>query len=183
MFVTEDMVLAMMAAYGRPRTATFEFPVDQTEYRRIVNSQKDGRNHDVTLYIRKGDKVVVIAKPFYPPGLYRAPSGGLHPGEDFRIGAAREAMEETGCEIEFEKFLLRTEVCFVCGDDRINWRSFVFKTGYAGGGFEFTDKREIKEVRLASLDEFSSFSKIMRASKIGGLHYRAALHDSVKNLL
>ncbi len=174
---------AMMAAYGQPRSATFEFPVDQTEYRRIVNSQKNMRNHDVTLYIHKGDKVVVIAKPFYPVGLYRAPSGGLHPGEDFRAGAAREAMEETGCEIEFEKFLLRTEVSFVCGDDRLKWRSFVFRAGYTGGDFEFTDKREIKEVRLVSLDEFDAFSRIMRASSIGGLHYRAALHDSVKNLL
>ena len=114
MYVTEDMVAAMAAEYGQPRTATFEFPVEAAEYGRITRSQKHGRNHDVTLYIRKNDQVVVIAKPFYPPGLYRAPSGGLLPGEDFRVGAAREAMEETGCVIEFEKFLLRTEVSFVC---------------------------------------------------------------------
>ena len=174
---------AMAAAYGQPGLAAFEFNVKPDEYRRILRSQKDGRNHDITLYIRKNDQVVVIAKPFYPPGLYRAPSGGLQPGEDFRSGAEREAMEETGCRIEFEKFLLRTEVAFVCGRDRIDWRSFVFQAHYAGGNFEFTDKREIKEVRLASLDEFTGFSRIMRASEIGGLHYRAALHDAVKGLL
>lgn len=161
-------------------------PVDEKEYLRIKASQKDERRHDVTLYIFKGDKIVVIAKHFYPPGMYRAPSGGIAPGEDFVSGAKREAREETGCEIELEKFLLISEVTFelVPRDGRkIEWTSYVFRARCLGGEYDFSDTKEIKEVRLADLNEFEEFGRIMRQQPIGGLHYRAALHDRVKRLL
>ncbi len=183
MFVTDQMISDIIAQYGQPELKRFEISVSEKEYQRIRSSQKNGRNHDVTLYIFKDDKLIVIAKPFYPPGLFRAPSGGLNPGEEFIVGAYREAHEETGCEIELEKFLLQTEVYFKTKDKSLKWRSFVFLAKYLSGNFEFTDTREIKEVRLANLTEFKQFSKIMRESQIGGLHYRAALHDTVKELL
>ena len=126
----------------------------------------------------------------YPPGLYRAPSGGLHPGESYLDGINRELAEEIGCTVELERFLLRTAVSFVrmndgaaTDDGVIEWRSLVFSARYVEGDFRFTDHREIREVRLARLDEFEEFSRIMRATDIGGLHYRAALHDTVKRLL
>ncbi len=200
MFVKDNLIKEMVEQYGKPLKKSFEFEVSLEELQRIKSSQKKGRNHDVTLYILKENKIVVIAKPFYPPNMYRAPSGGLNPDEDFYQGGYREAMEETGCEIKFEKFLLQTDVKFVCeeaknikDDDNKNltfdkshevtWRSFVFQARYIDGDFNFTDTREISEVRMASLEEFESYSKIMRSMNIGGLHYRAALHDSVKNLL
>lgn len=183
MFVSDQTIDELIARYGQPEAADFRFDVDREEYDRIASSQKHGRKHDFTLYIFKGKDIIVIAKPFYPPGMYRAPSGGLHPGEDAHDGIYREAMEETGCKIELEKFLLRTEVAFVCDEDRIEWNSYVFKARYLSGDFEFTDRREIKEVRLATIGDFETYSRIMRESRIGGLHYRAALHDVVKRLL
>lgn len=183
MFVSDLTIAELAARYGQPHAADFTIPVDREEFNRIKGSQKHGRKHDFTLYIFKGEDIVVIAKPFYPPGMYRAPSGGLHPGEDARTGIYREAMEETGCKIKLERFLLRTEVAFVCDNDTIEWNSYVFKASYLSGDFNFTDRREIKEVRLVRLSEFETFSRIMRESKIGGLHYRAALHDAVKELL
>ncbi len=191
MYVAEKTISEMAGLYGQPRRARFEFEVgSDREWQTIAGSQKHGRKHDVTVYAFKGDRVIVIAKPFYPPGLYRAPSGGLKPGEDFHDGTYREAWEETGCRIKLERFLLRTDVAFVRTDngsanagERIDWNSFVFQARYESGDFEFTDHREIREVRLATLDEFEDYSKIMRDSDIGGLHYRAALHDAVKGLL
>ena len=59
----------------------------------------------------------------------------------------------------------------------------MFLARYLSGDFQFTDHQEIREVRLATLDEFEDFSQIMRVTNIGGLHYRAALHDSVRKLL
>jgi len=135
------------------------------------------------LYIVKDDQIVVIAKPFYPPGMYRAPSGGLNPGESFADGIAREMAEETGTTIVLERFLFETSVRFTNTGGVIDWSSFVFQARYASGDFQFTDKREIREVRLASLVEFATFGKIMRQSDLGGLHYRAALHETVAPLL
>lgn len=179
MYVTDEMLAGLVAKYGQPKEKTFEIATSRPEFDRIKGSQKHGRNHDFTLYVMKGKEVIVIAKPFYPAGMYRAPSGGLNPGEDAEIGMAREAIEETGCQITLSRFLLTTNVSFVCESDVIKWRSFVFRAEYSGGDFEWTDKREISEVRLARLDEFAGFSEIMRSTDIGGLHYRAALHDDV----
>lgn len=177
------MIARMAERYGSPKNREFRFDVPVREVERIRSSQKNGRNHDVTLYIRKGDQLVVIAKHFYPPGLYRAPSGGLHPGEDFESGIAREVSEETGCSIKLDKFLLRTAVTFSNEHDSIFWRSFVFLADYQSGDFQQTDIHEIREVRLADWSEFESFGRIMRAMDIGGLHYRAALHETVAELL
>ena len=183
MYVTHEMIGQMEDVYGRPAKAAFSMPVSADEYSRIRSSQKDGRNHDVTVYIRKGEKIVVIAKPFYPPEMYRAPSGGLKPDESFIDGINREMAEEVGCEIRLNRFLLQTSVKFTHDGNVIDWRSFVFTADYVSGDFRFTDHSEIREVCLAGWDDFDTFSEIMRRSDIGGLHYRAALHEEVKRLV
>ena len=126
---------------------------------------------------------MVIAKHFYPPGLYRAPSGGIRPGEDILAGINREVWEETGCKINLERFLLETEVIFTSAIGDIEWNSYVFQAGYRSGDFSFTDHREIREVKLARLHEFKEYAVIMRQTDIGGLHYRAALHETIEKLL
>jgi len=177
----------MVDRYGQPAFMKYRFPVEEKEYQRILGSQKNGRMHDVTVYTVKEGRIVVIAKHFYPPGMYRAPSGGLMQGETFEEGLKREVWEETGCEIALNRFLLKTKVAFFCesdvGENVIDWNSYVFQADYLKGDFNFTDKREIREVRLTRLEEFENFSRIMRQSDIGGLHYRAALHDTIKGLL
>jgi len=183
MYVSEEIIGRMTALYGVPHRAVFKFSIDDAEYQRIKLSQKNGRNHDFTLYISKGERIIVIAKHSYPPALYRAPSGGIKPNEDVHEGIRREVIEETGCEIELQRFLLRSEVSFTSNLSSIEWNTFVFQAKYLRGDFKFTDHREIREVRLASLSEFEAFSTIMRQSKIGGLHYRAALHEAVQELL
>ncbi|MFH1374066.1 MAG: NUDIX hydrolase [bacterium] len=183
MYVTETIIDSLSELYGVPQRAELTFPVSRDEYDRIRASQKNGRQHDFTLYIVKDHRIVVIAKHFYPPGLYRAPSGGAQPGEEILDAIHREVMEETGCYIKLEKFLLRTKVVFTCSPYEIAWNSFVLQAAYISGDFKFTDHREIREVRLAEPVDFQQFSAIMRKSNIGGLHYRAALHDRVKILM
>ena len=183
MFVTDKMIEDMAARYGHPHLRKFHFDVTATELARIRSSQKEGRNHDVTLYIRKGEQLIVIAKHMYPPDLYRAPSGGLKPGEPFETGIAREIAEETGCEIELGQFFLQTAVDFCYGSDCLFWRSFLFLAVYKSGDFKYTDHDEISDVRVVDWSEFESFGRIMRSTDIGGLHYRAALHETVVELM
>lgn len=183
MFVTDDMIAEMERLYGEPDERTFGIAVTPEEFKRIRDSQIDGRNHDVTLYIRKDDQVVVIAKHIYPPELYRAPSGGLKPDESFHDGIFREVIEETGCEITVTDYVLRTSVAFTLGSDMIFWRSFVFLADYVSGDFQFTDHDEIRAVRLADWSEFDQFGAIMRQTAMGGLHYRAAMHEELVHIL
>ena len=183
MYVTDDMIAGMSAKYGRPHRRSFDIETTAEEVARIRASQVEGRDHDVTVYIRKDDQVVVIAKHSHPPGLYRAPSGGLHDGEDFETGMNREVAEETGCRIKLVRFLLQTDVRFRHGEENVYWRSFVFLADFAGGDFNFTDHLEIREVRLAAWSEFETFGRVMRATNIGGLLYRAALHEAVVEVM
>ncbi|MCP4685985.1 MAG: NUDIX domain-containing protein, partial [bacterium] len=117
MFVTDDMIAGMVERFGQPALQQYRFEVTEQELHRIRSSQKHGRDHDVTLYVQKDDHLIVIAKPFYPPGIFRAPSGGLNPRESFDDGINREVAEEIGCEIELERFLLHTQVDFVYNAD------------------------------------------------------------------
>lgn len=186
MFITPDIIEQLKSNYGRPEYQDFHISVTQREIDFIRSTQRDGRRHDVTLYIVKDKKIIVIAKHFYPPGMYRAPSGGVNRGEELIEGAKREAFEETGCRIELDHFLLVTNVKFernVEPPDELLWHSYVFQAHYVSGDFQFTDKHEIREVRLAGLDEFTEFARIMRQMEIGGLRYRAALHERVAPLL
>lgn len=183
MYISEEELDALIEQYGQPERKAFRIPASQEEIDFIKSTRRDGRYHDFTLYIFKGDRVIVNAKHFYPPGLYRAPSGGVNKGEDILTGIQREAMEETGCRIELSHFLLRTEVDFVGDSDNVVWRSFVFQARYVDGDFKFTDHDEIRELRLARLEEFEQFSRMMLASDRAGFHYRAALHKAVAPLL
>jgi ADP-ribose pyrophosphatase YjhB (NUDIX family) len=183
MFVTDDMIAEMVRKYGTPHERSYRIEVTAKEQARIRSSQKHGRNHDITVYIRKGDRLVVIAKHIYPPGLYRAPSGGLRPGEPFEVGVAREVAEETGCRVKLDSFFLQTSVEFVHRNDSIFWRSFVFTADYIEGDFSYTDHDEIRELKLADWSEFEKWGRMMRQTDIGGLHYRADLHETVVDLL
>src|SRR4030042_820549 len=139
---------------------------------------KDARRSDVALFIFKDGKVIVIAKPWYPEGLYRAPSGGIKPGEDMELCAKREGYEETGVEIELVDYLLRIHVTFTCGQVGEKWTSHVFTASYLSGDPHPVDTREIREVNLLSLDELSRLKEKLLQRDSGGLHYRAALTEA-----
>ena len=164
--------------FGTPRELSMSYPMNPTEFQGLKDSMNDGRNSDVTLFIFKEGKVIVIAKPWYPKGLYRAPSGGLKPDEDLELCAKREAYEETGTEIELEKYILRIHVTFTCHEVKVNWTSQLFTAKYLAGDLRPIDTREIREVSLLSLDQLAALKEKLLESDSGGLHYRAALTEA-----
>ena len=170
--------------YGTPRELVMTFSMSPKEFEMLKNSMRDGRNSDVTMFIFKGNKVLVIAKPFYPEGLYRAPSGGIKPGENLELTAKREAYEETGTEIELEKYILRIRVSFVCDREKTEWTSHIFTARYISGELKPVDTHEIKEVALMSLEGLSSLNPKLMEQNSGGLKYRAALTEAaIKEIL
>ncbi|NIN01518.1 MAG: NUDIX domain-containing protein [candidate division Zixibacteria bacterium] len=170
--------------YGKPRELAMSFPMNPSEFEMLKESMRDGRNSDVTLFILKNEKVIVIAKPWYPEGLYRAPSGGIKPGEDIELSAKREAYEETGVTIELVTYLLRIHVTFTCGQVGEKWTSHIFAARYLSGHPHPIDTKEIKEVTLLTLGELSALKRRLLAQDSGGLHYRAALTEAaIKQIL
>jgi 8-oxo-dGTP pyrophosphatase MutT (NUDIX family) len=138
----------------------------------------------VTLFIIKDGCMVVIKKPMYPPGAYRAPSGGVDPGEPFEEGAIREAHEETGFVISLEKYILRVRVRFSNGARSIDWTSHVFTAYPIAGKLEPIDTHEIAEARFATVAELmGSIRDALLASGSTGLKYRSDLNDVVMRRL
>jgi 8-oxo-dGTP pyrophosphatase MutT (NUDIX family) len=177
------MIEEIEKKYGQPRELTMSFRMNPSEFEMLKQSMRDGRNSDVTFFIFKDKKVIVIAKPWYPEGLYRAPSGGIKPDEDMELSAKREAYEETGVEIQLEKYLLRIQVTFTCGEASESWTSHVFTARYLSGEPHPIDTREIKKVALLSLKELSALKGKLLEQDSGGLHYRAALTEATINEL
>jgi len=174
---TSNLITRIEEKYGVPDELAHTQQVDLNEFAMIRRSMARERAHDITLFIAKGDGFIFIAKHSYPPGLFRAPSGGIHKGEDFIDGAKREALEETGVDIELEKYILRIKVRFQSSNGHIDWTTHVFKARHVAGEIGHRDKKEIREARLVTLDEIPKFQETMRKSKIGGFHYRAFLTD------
>jgi len=181
-FVSAESIRGWETRYGKPAEWSHVQPISEEDQNVISHSQRHGRQHDITLYIEGDGKIAVVAKPFYPPGLYRAPSGGLDPDEDLESGAMREGHEETGLTVRLEKYLLRAHVRFTCRLGDIEWHTHVFTASTPDRKIAPTDHHEIREARWADPGEFQDFDLIMRRSERGGLQYRARLHEQVARL-
>ncbi|HSB10009.1 MAG TPA: NUDIX hydrolase [Blastocatellia bacterium] len=180
MYISAKVILELERKYGSPEELSLAYEMTEREFEMVYASQKHGRAHDVTLFIVIGGRVVVIKKPMYPPGAYRAPSGGIAPGEPFEDGARREALEETGLSISLEKYLLRARVKFSNLSRVIDWTSHVFTANRIAGELQPIDTHEIVEARLATTSELmNSIRTALLESGSTGLRYRSELNDAV----
>lgn len=169
---------------GKPETLWIAQRVTGDELAMVRRSTATRRTHDVTFFILDGSAVVVIKKPFFPPGAYRVPSGGVQPGEGFEAGVQREALEETGLSIELDRYLLRVEANFVCGRTQERWFTHVVSAHAVGGVLGAKDTEEIAEVRWSTLDELQGpIRAALLATRRGLFAYRVALTDKAVALL
>ncbi len=90
MYVTKEIISQAETKYGVPKDISLAFPISWEEAQVIRGSRTHGRSHDVTVFAFRGDQIALIRKSTFPPGAFRAPSGGLHPGEPMDVGALRE---------------------------------------------------------------------------------------------
>lgn len=184
MYITAEAISEIERRYGSPSEIHLTYEMTAPEFETVRRSQKHGRAHDVTFFIVQSNKIVVIKKPMYPPGAYRAPSGGISPGERFEDGVIREAYEETGLEIKLESYLFRFRVKFTCEQNTIDWTTHVFSATATGGRLEPIDTHEIVEARLASTAELGgAIREALLRSGSTGLRYRAELNDIVVDRL
>ena len=180
MYISAETLIELERKYGSPFEVSLVYEMRPVEFDMVRRSQKHGRAHDVTLFIIKEGRIVVIKKPMYPPGAYRAPSGGIAPGERFEDGALREGYEETGLTVALENYLLRARVKFASAGQVIDWTTHVFKARAMAGTLLPIDTHEIVEARLASVDELTgSIKEALLRSGSAGLKYRADLCDLV----
>lgn len=169
-------VVSAEEKYGRPTVHRMAFPMRVHEFVLLRRSMRWGRAHDTTAFILDQSQVVVIRKPSYPTGVYRPPSGGVHPGETLEEGTLREAYEETGLRVQLNNYLLKVFVDFYCSGEHIPWTTHVFTADVIGGSLDPVDKREILEARWVPLEALATSARdALLAAGSFGLVYRAHL--------
>ena len=184
MFLKAEEIVRMERLYGTPDEERITVEMGEREWALLRRTQTRGRAHDVTLYVRRGDDLAVIAKHSYPPGVYRAPSGGVTPEETMEEGIAREVNEELGIAIRLQRYLLREKVDFRRGSDAVLWTTHVFTAEPLTTELAPTDHNEIREARWMPLREVSGpVAKALGSSRSAGLRYRGYLHRRVMETL
>lgn len=184
--VNERVWAPAEAALGRPEERHWTFEIGEAEMDMVTASTRgQTRLHDVTVFIFSDrGELALIKKHNYPPGAWRAPGGGINPGEPFGDGARREAREETGLDVRLTRYVLRVHVTFTNGGRRQPWTTHVVTAAVAGGELAVGDPKEIAGVRWGTLEELCGpIGDVLLASGRGLFRYRTALHAEVMRLL
>lgn len=169
-----------------------------SEYEWGVATYNPRRTHDVTLFIlnhrqpaasaRRGalpggaaasHRLALIRKHPFPPDVWRPPGGGVKPGEDVVEAVVREAFEETGAEIELDRYLVATAAVFTHRGARLDWATHVFSALTETEELVAWDTDEIAAVRWGTLDELAGpLRERLLATGRAFWRYRVALHDA-----
>jgi 8-oxo-dGTP pyrophosphatase MutT (NUDIX family) len=185
--VTKPLWLPVETAFGPPQERTWRYPITTPEMDMVISSTRgQTRLHDVTVFIfNPAGQVALIRKPNYPQGVWRAPGGGIKPGESLLEGALREMHEETGLTtIDVDRYILRVHVTFTCGDRVQPWVTHVLTARTEEERLETNDPHEIEELCWGSLQDLcSSMADQMLAAGRGLFTYRVDLHRAVADIL
>ena len=179
MYLTEAMLASAAERWGEPRRLALSFEISPRERALIHSTSQPDRVHDITFFIEHDGRFALITKPSFPPGVWRAPSGGLHPGEDLEAGAKREALEETGLAIALERYLLRIDARFTLGEAVEPWRTHVFLARTDSADLDPRDAREIRAAKWATREEIQGpIRAALLATGYPLFRYRVALTDA-----
>jgi ADP-ribose pyrophosphatase YjhB (NUDIX family) len=176
MHVDEAVLAPLRARYGEPAQLNWEG--DISEYEHGMVTYNPARMHDVTFFVVTGERIVLIRKPMFEPGIWRPPGGGVKPGEPFETGVEREAFEETGLRIRLRRYLVDATARFVYEPLEVPWRTHVFLAEPLDEELQPRDTEEIEAARWGTLEELAG---PLREKLLGTgrafWRYRVALHD------
>lgn len=149
---------------------------------------EDRRTAEVVLLIRRPNgRYLLHTKAFYPPGVFRLLSGGIHPGEDIIDAALREAYEETGLEIEVERFIGVLCQRFIHNVGEFLFTSFVFEAAEVGGQLATPDDDEeitgYREITAEELEEVARTLESLPPAWQDWGRFRAAAHRLAAQVL
>jgi ADP-ribose pyrophosphatase YjhB (NUDIX family) len=182
MHVDEAVLARVRERYGDPTPLSWSGEVSSQELDLVTYSP--GRRHDVTLFVFNGERLALIRKPHFLPGLWRTPGGGVKRGEDFIAGVRREALEEIGAEIALERYLLHARATFRLGDSVEPWNTHVFSATTGAERLEPGDTAEIAAARWGTAEELAGpIRERLLATERTLWRYRVALHDAALKAL
>jgi len=119
--------------------------------------------------IVRGDKALLVRRATEPlKDEWSVPGGILELGEKLRVGAAREALEETGLTVEVGEVLDVFDSIFPDADGRTQYHFVLIDflcrpiAGEAKAGSDVNEVRWVKEEELAALNLRESIAEVVR---------------------
>ena len=190
--IDEAEVSRLLAEYGPGQRRHVDLEVSARAFDgwlgAMVNMNKANRRGEVVLVIQRPDgRMLLHTKRFYPKGIYRLPSGGVHPDEPVLSGVMREAEEETGLDVTIERFLGTVEYEFRHEGRRLFFVSYVFLLQADEDWPVVQDAEEqITGFRYVTPSEIRGIAEQLRASPPEWAdwgRFRAFSHDLVADVL
>jgi len=175
--VDEAVLAPLRERFGEPATLEWEGEISEREHSLATYNPR--RMHDVTLFIFNGDRLALIRKHAFEPGIWRPPGGGVKEGEDFVAGVQREALEETGLHVDLERYLVAASAHFVYEPHDVPWRTHIFLARTADHEPAPQDTDEIQAARWGTLSELNGpLRERLLTTGRAFWRYRVALHDA-----
>jgi ADP-ribose pyrophosphatase YjhB (NUDIX family) len=162
------------------RRFSLERSGERCEHWRRVLADRRG---EVIFVIERPGGLILHTKDSYPPGAYRLPSGGVGWGEGVLSALHREVREETGLEIEVERFLGLLEYEIRCEEETLPFVSYVFLVQGGDGELIPQDEEEhitsFRQVPAAELAEVADSLRAIEEDWRDWGEFRALAHDLV----
>ncbi len=147
--------------------AKIEMGKDYFEHWHTLLNKKKDRRGEVALFVNNDEhKVLLHTKPFYPQGIDRIPTGGIHADEAVLTAMERELLEETGFRVLEYHFIALVVYEFKFDNNSLSFPSYLFEIKADGhepkpideseqiSAFSWCDKENLRKVidRLNSIE-------------------------------
>ena len=174
--------------YGQPSVRTVDLEANNL----FDPLNKTDRYGEVCMVVRrKNGRLLTMIKTFYPKGAYRLPTGGINYGEPIRDALLRETQEETGLQVNINRFLAAVAYCVPAVNTQPIFYTFAFLLDEVSGTLGAIDEterieafHEIDPGELPTVAEFLESVKNEYSDEIDGMwhdwgHFRAVIHRVV----
>ncbi len=162
--LVNEEIEALVSRFGEPHRQSHTIDVDQESYnawmRKIHTGPVSCRGEVIMAIVRPSGQVLLHTKNFYPPGVYRLPSGRVLWHEKVEEALRHEVHEETSLDVKIERFLGLLEYEFRCKANSLRFVSYIFQLRELGGDLCCRDDREgITDFREASVEDLSAIAQ------------------------
>lgn len=171
----------LVAQYGEPLRLTPQMQVSRETIREWLDTRAR-RHAEIALVMpRPGNRVLLHTKEFYPSGVFRVPTGGIHLGERVEDAARREMVEETGFTVSLARLLGIVEYDFFHAETHVPFVSYVFLTDETRDVPQPTDPNEriaqFRDVAWSDLPEIARTLAELPEPRRDWGRFRAVVHD------
>ena len=185
--------LAQLAiTYGTPLVRTIDLGAS-TQFDPLNATDRIG---EVCMVIRRRNgRLLTAIKTFYPKDAYRLLTGGINHGERVYHALLRETHEETGLEVNTNRFLAALAYSLNGNDKAPVFYTFAFLLDEVSGTLGTLDETErVEAFREVAVEDLPKMADTLRhiqhepSREIGGNwhdwgKFRAAVHDAVYTAL